>query len=185
MHKTGHVYRVKQVGPRLPLPLPSTEAGEMLLRSPRLCKSPDLAGRLPLRPCSASSPPCIPHRQSHAKAPVASGRLLPELLPLPAPGEPPLGPPTALPEAWAAWVLGLCETLSSSGLSVPCVRGALRFRGCGGLSSCDSKTTDSPGPGWQGLGPHAWLGAVPVGPLPCLSPGQVELAAQSLSHVPA
>lgn len=116
---------------------------------------------------------------------MASGSLLPELLTLPTPGEPLLAPPTALPEAWEVWVLGLCETLSSPGLSVPCVHGALRVREYGGLSSCDSKTTDSPGLGWQGLGPHAWLRAVPVRPLPCLSPGQVELAAQSLSHIPA
>lgn len=51
-----------------------------------------------------------------------------------------------------------------------------------GPSSCDSKTTHSPGLDWQGLGSYAWLRAVPRGK-PCLSPGQVELAALSFSHV--
>lgn len=63
------------------------------------------------------------------------------------------------------------------------MHGALRFGGCRGLSSCDSKTTDSPGLAWQGLGSQCLAQAVPAGK-PCLSPGQVELAAHSLSHVP-
>lgn len=104
------MYKVKLVGPGLPLPLPSTEASEMLQRTPSLCKS-----QIPCRPSPPAPLFCLltvshPSKSKPLKAPVASGSLLPELLPtLPTPGEPSLAMLTALPAPWAAWVLGLCH----------------------------------------------------------------------------
>lgn len=170
---------MKQVGARgSPLCLPSTETIKMLPRTPRLCQTRDLPAPSPLHPCLhyllASS---YPSKTEPGRGPsLASGRLPPELLSH-AQGEPP--PCHSHSSACLVGTPGPWLTRPQC----PLCAWSCQIWACRGPSPCDGKTTGRV-PGWTSragpCGTRLRAAACREAGRP---PGQVGLAARSLSHV--
>lgn len=156
----------------------------MLPRTPRLCRTRGLKAPLPLHPvCTPSLPAYTPPKQSQAEAP-----LWPVVVHLLSCSSPRLGASllatlTALPASWE-----LPSPLLTSSVSFLRPQGPLCAWSCQiqggfrGLSPHHGKTTGCPGRDQQGPGLRHLTRAAACREAG-RSPGQVGLAAQSLSHV--